>query len=460
METKQETNWLTYQTGDPFTDVGGYVWEYLMEKFPNKNPTQIIELVATIYIREWDQKMHPFFANSKITHNTYGGKKDKSLNDTLIFYRKVLNGSPDVVVTERGYCRMTGRQGTLFSAERSTTMLNGAGSLMNFHHALESGSMVSKEVLLRNFVMPLGAVQVGSMPAVVLSNDEQVSKFIAAQNCQAHLDNRGVGMGKGLRKAKASNPANALFDYVVEILQNIEYEFEIENPFQEGVALNLFHFSNFVNGPALQLHTLSATAFSFFGYCFKNFHKEWMAFVYAHYKVGTSKKKAKDDEANEDSPQSFPNPVLTTIMNEGNLTFAFLAWVRSDKRLNFQIVELYQLLIRNMDKRTTQLLRRIAVFVTNECSDDETTKTLRKLNSAKTRRDVFATLIKLVEKNKDNKEALIQLEDVEFLFPDGYSWLEMRNILLIAIYEQLYELNRKVGDVGEAAEVEQIEEEN
>ena len=113
-----------------------------------------------------------------------------------------------------------------------------------------------------------------------------------------------------------------------------------------------------------------------------------------------------------------------------------------------------------MDKRTTQLLRRIAVFVTNECSDDETTKTLRKLNSAKTRRDVFATLIKLVEKNKDNKEALIQLEDVEFLFPDGYSWLEMRNILLIAIYEQLYELNRKVGDVGEAAEVEQIEEEN
>jgi CRISPR-associated protein Cst1 len=445
-----EINWFIQPTGDPFTDVGGYVWEFLSKKHPNKKPIEIIEIVAKIYINDWEQKMHPFFANSKITHNSFGGKPDKSLTETRIFYRQILDEAPELVVSKKGFCRITGRETAVYSAERSTTILNGAGSLMNFHHAFENGSMVSKEVLVRNFVMPLGVVQVGGLPAIVISNDERITRFIVEENCQKHLDALGQNIKKGLRKAKASNPANALFDYILRILQDIKYEFDIEKPNIEGVSLNLFHFSNFVNGVALNLHTLSASAFNFYGYCLKRYSKEWLTFVNAHYKMGDDKKKDKKEVAlEEDAPESHPNPILNKIMKGSNLTYEFLSWVVNGKQLNFKIIELYQILIRNMDKRTLQVLRRVAEFVANKCSDDDTTKAIKRLNSANSRQDVFIALLKLVEKNKDNEEALIRLEDVEFIFPEGFGWREMRNILLIAVYEQLHEANRKVGDVGE-----------
>lgn len=458
MMKEQEIDWLTQQTGDPFTDVGGYVWAYLIRENPDKKPIEIIELVARIYIYDWEQKMHPFFANSKITHNSYGGKRERSLKDTVLFYGKVLKSAPDVVVNPKGYCRITGQRTALLSAERSTTMLNGAGSLLNFHHAFEGGSMVSKEVLIRNFAMPLGVVQVGSMPAAVLSNDERISRFIVEENCRKHLERKGINLKSGLRKSKASNPANALFDYVMQVSKKVEYKSELEEIDEEGVSLNLFHFSNFVNGPALGLHTLSAAAFGYFSYCLKHYRREWMAFVNAHYKVRAEKKKDKDTP--DEDIRSFPNPVLNTILKGGNLTFQFLAWVRSGQTLSFHIVELYQILIRNMDKRTIEVMRRIATFVAQNCSDDETKRVLR-LRGANTKREVFKELLRLVNMNKDNQEPLIKLDDVEFLFPEGYSWIEMRNILLIAIYEQLHVLNRKVGDVGEVDEAEdELTEEN
>lgn len=110
-----------------------------------------------------------------------------------------------------------------------------------------------------------------------------------------------------------------------------------------------------------------------------------------------------------------------------------------------------------MDKRTLNVLRTVATFVAQKCSDDDITKTLRKLNSATSRQDVFFTLLKLVEKNKDNEEPIIRLDDVEFLFPEGFHWREMRNILLIAIYEYLHEANRKVVDGGELPEMDKEE---
>lgn len=449
-----EINWLTQATGDPFTDVGGYVWAYLSNKFPNKEPIEIIEYVAKIYIYDWEQKIHPFFANSKITHNSYGGKKEKSLTDTVMFYRRIFDEADESVIKRKGFCRITGRQGAVYSAERSTTILSGAGSLMNFHHAFESGSMVSKEVLLRNFVMPLGVIQVGSLPAIIISNDEKVSNLIAGINCQAHLDALGGGStNKGLIKSNASNPANALFQYVINIHKKIEYELDIDSSDTKKVALNLFHFSNFVNGVALNMYTLSEAGFEFYTYCLKKYKFEWLNFVNAHYKIGEPKKKDKTEEIVETVIESHYNPILSKIMIGENLSSFFLNWLLKGNKLNFKIIEIYQIIIRNMDKRTLNVLRTVATFVAQKCSDDDITKTLRKLNSATSRQDVFFTLLKLVEKNKDNEEPIIRLDDVEFLFPEGFHWREMRNILLIAIYEYLHEANRKVVDGGELPEM-------
>ena len=42
-------------------------------------------------------------------------------------------------------------------------------------------------------------------------------------------------------------------------------------------------------------------------------------------------------------------------------------------------------------------------------------------------------------------EAIVTVKDyVDYLFPDSDSWKEMRDVLLIAIYEKLHKLKKKV----------------
>lgn len=44
-----------------------------------------------------------------------------------------------------------------------------------------------------------------------------------------------------------------------------------------------------------------------------------------------------------------------------------------------------------------------------------------------------------------NDEAIVTVKDyVDYLFPDSDSWKEMRDVLLIAIYERLHKLKKKV----------------
>ncbi len=54
---------------------------------------------------------------------------------------------------------------------------------------------------------------------------------------------------------------------------------------------------------------------------------------------------------------------------------------------------------------------------------------------------------------KDGAAPLITVEDyVEYLFPDGGNWTEIRDVLLIATYQKLHEIHM-------AVDIEPIEEE-
>lgn len=431
--------WLTRPTGDPFADVGGFVWQLLERRFSNSDPTQILEEVAKIYIREWDNKLHPIFANSTITHKTYTSDKKKSLNATMELLKKIIQEDKSVVASYDGFCRITGRKDVLFNADRTNSVLNGSGSLLNFHHGLEGGALVCKEVIIRNFVMPLGVVQVGSMPAIVISNYEQVTRLIAEENCKLHLNKIGQTASSGIQKAVAGNPTNALFEFASLCIDRLSVDNEV------GVTMNLFHFSNFVNGPALQLYTLPAIIFQFYAYCLDRFRKEWLDFVKAHYRI-IEKKKSKNDDHTELAPEVFSNHLLNALLNSSKISPFILNWVKRQHRLDFKIIENYQTKVRNMDKRTLEAIRRVAIFTVADRSDDAIKKTLRRLDGARSPREVRRTLLGLVEENydTDNFEPLIRLDDIEFLFPEGYHWTEIRDILLIAVYEQLHESNRKV----------------
>lgn len=102
-----------------------------------------------------------------------------------------------------------------------------------------------------------------------------------------------------------------------------------------------------------------------------------------------------------------------------------------------------------MDKRTLAKIKELADFIIADSSDDEITKSISNINKQKSSNELRRYLLKLVmdynRKHSDNPKPLITVEDyADYLFPDGTYWNEVRDLLLIAIYQKLHELNKKV----------------
>jgi CRISPR-associated protein Cst1 len=108
-----------------------------------------------------------------------------------------------------------------------------------------------------------------------------------------------------------------------------------------------------------------------------------------------------------------------------------------------------------MEKRTVDKIKQLADFIVRNPDADFIKKCIKRISGAKRSFELRQFLLKLNTDNylKDGSAPLITVEDyVEYLFPDGGNWTEIRDVLLIAIYQKLHEIHI-------AVDVEPIEEE-
>ncbi|QEC69320.1 type I-B CRISPR-associated protein Cas8b1/Cst1 [Panacibacter ginsenosidivorans] len=459
-----EINWLTHPTGDSFADIGGFVIEYLQKKKPDKSILELIEEVTNIYVKKWDNNLHSFFLNSTITHNSNKGQK--GINKTIAFYKGLFDGKD----AEDGYCRITGQKGKVFQGTRDNHIMSGSATLINFHHGFESGIRLSKEALIRIFFVPLGVEQLGDKVAVLTSNNEGITRHFVQRNVDNNFRDIASGISKSIQRSEFSNPANALFEYANQCIENVKtvtFDEDTGRSKTQGTTLNLFHFTNFGASPTINLITLPASVFAFYAYCIREHKKEWQSFIFRQYSNSKFKNAQFDDvskswfnnkeEVDYSTFKVWRNSVFEALLN-GNgqiIRKAFLAHSKS-RILNFKIIEQYQINIQNMDKRTLTKIKELADFIVNDRSDDEIKKSMTRLNGSKSSNGLRYFLLKLADKNyKDgNDEPLFSIDEyVEYLFPDGTYWNEIRDLLLIAIYQKLHETNKKI-------EVELIENES
>lgn len=444
-------NNYTSPTGDPFADVGGLVIEYLFEKKPDKSIIDLIEEVTNIYVNHWDNNLHTFFLNSTITHNSCKG--EKGIQKTLNYYKGLFDEDAGV----NGFCRITGQKGKVFSAGRDNHIMSGSATLINFHHGFESGIFLSKEALIRVFFVPLGIQLLGDKNALLTSNNEAVTRFFVRKNVDDNIRDLASGISKSVQKSDFNNPVNALFDYALQCLENIKtitYDAESGTSKLTGTALNLYHFTNFSASVTINLHTLPAIIFNFYGYCILKHKKQWQNFIFRYYSNSKFKNGSFDEHSDvwknnkeEFGYQSFriwKNIIFENLINDKSILKYFLQHSKTHQ-LNFNIIEIYQINIQNMDKKTLIKIKEISDFIVNGRSDDEIKKSMTLLNKAKSNHELRYFLLKLAGKNylEGNEKPLFSLEEyVEYLFPDGVSWREIRDLLLIAIYQKLHETNK------------------
>ncbi len=441
--------WLTKQTGDPFADTGGYVIRYLWEIYPEKDIDELIEFVTKIYVNNWEGKLHTFFLNSTITQPAFKG--DRKIVETLKYFNSLLKETQEYEV---GYCRISGRHGKLYTAGRDNSIMSGSGTFINFHHFFDSGIKLSKEIIIRMHFVPLGSLLLSGKVALLKSNDEALSYFYVENNVKNSLSNISSGVKEGVLKSEFKNPANALFDFVNKTI----HQMKTYKSLDKSASLTLYHFTNFGASPEIDIYQLPATVFMFYAFCHKiNYKIDWLNFIRSHYY--NSKKKNAIYNSNNEVIELVKKGKIETINREEYQTWTnwvykgksivpeFLRWSKNGNKLHFDIIRVYQQNIRNMKKETIDKILELADFIITDRSEDDIKKLITKLNRASKAYELRRFLLNLVAENynKDNEKPLITMKDyTDYLFGDGGGTGELRDVLLIAIYQKMHELNLKV----------------
>lgn len=436
-------DWLYQRTGDPFADTGAWALEVFQKEHPGEDILKLINRLAHIYVDYWDAKIHPFFLNSTITQPAFKG--EKKIEETLKYFKGLLEETEE---NKEGYCRILGQKTKLFPAGRNNHILSGSGTFLNYHHAFEKGIMLSKEVLIRIFFVPLGSVFVGNRVAVINSNKTEIEKWFVKRIVQENLKVIGSGNPEGVLKSPYSNPANALFEFVKECIYSLDI------PEDDSVEVSLYHFTNFGASPEISLYTFSARLFKFYRKILKSdFKADWQRFIRSYYRSKEATYKEQDDAfvieskkevtpVSEETVKGFYNSIYLKLLNDQDIRSSMTAWCHRQylQQRPFQfyhIASLYQTFLKDMKKETLEKIERIADLVVGNDKRNRWLNQLRKVQSDWKFRNF---LIDIIEDNnsKNGKEPVITLKEyVEYFQADGVYSREIRDLMLISIYEKL-----------------------
>lgn len=460
-------DWLFCPTGDPYVDAGGYALEEFAKCNPAASILELIEKVTDIYVDRWDGKLNTFFLNSKITQTKFDRKKKK--DETKKYFASILY-EKDIEYTE-GYCRILGKEAILFSAGRNNSILTGSGAFVNFHHSLQNGLMLSKEVLIRLFFLPLGCELLDKKNAVLQSSSEELSRFFAQRCCSRIMAEVASNLSEGVLKSNAKAPATSLFRFIDEAIEQKKIQGE------RAESLTLHCFTNFGASPEVSIYQLPFPILVFYMFTQRaQYKQQWSAFVFPYFKssdykeikydeatnVCTAKQKKENAFLEEEVFKYWRNTIYERLLNDQSILPYILK--RSVKhQFDWMLVEYYAHKIRKMKKETISKIMEMADFILQSNNEEAVKKIIKKLDGIKSSYLLRRFVLKdIVAKNyaDGNQEPIIDVEIyANYLFPDTASWQETRNLLLIAIYQRLHEKNVQF-DIELSEEFEELEETN
>lgn len=448
-------------TGDPFVDMGGLV----METLPEKTIEDKISFATNIYIDNWKGKLHSVFLHSKITHISLSNKPDVQRKGTLEYYLGALKGKG---ATSKGFCRICASNQLLYDAERKNYPLVGSGEFTNFHHFQEPGLLICKDCLIKLFFLPLGILQSAGNLMFLQIQNEYEKKLWQKDVILNNLDKISHGTSEGILKSKYTNPQNALFYFASSLITRFEiYDYP-------SLQVRLFYFTNFGSKPNIEIYDLPTPVFSFLKRVLKpDLRPHWSYFIKRHYQF--RKTVNFDEEKNEWVEVKKKNSISLDIdnyagTNKNTIHYLLLSGKsilghlrKIYKRMEFPvyIAIAYLKEVRKMKQEQIDLIQKISdkIISLSENAKDYK-KYITNIEGARYGYQLRGAIIKMVKDHYKNgkQEPFVRFNDyVEYLFPDGQSWYEVRDFLLISLYEKLHQLRIEPDKISDE-EIQDIEE--
>jgi CRISPR-associated protein Cst1 len=448
------------KTGDPFVDAGGIALRYIAEKFPEKNTMQLIEWATQIYVERWESKLNAVFLNSPITQASKKAKQ--KIMSTLTFFIEMTTNKKNV-----GFCRFCGQKAHLTQAGRDKSCLVGSGAFVNFHHGHEEGLMICPSCVTKYFFLPFALIQMGNLAllhTVTNFGEEYWKKKTVVQN----LDKLSRNSSDSILNSDLKKPKNAIFFLAAELINEFQNELLNEN-------LTLYYFTNYAASVDCSVYSIPNPVFIFLSKTLKSVSTQWNQFVYSHYYFPRAKSdevnsgQKRENQAIEDQYFNKNNSVYNALLEGKSILGMMKKYYRNQTTKNSgfdsRMAVYYAKEVLQMTNEQIAMIRKIGLKVFDLMeSGDNFKKYMVKLEGTTKAHQFRSALLTIVKRNylEGNEEPIVTLEEwVNYLFPDGSYWGEVRDLLLIFLYEKMHESNIRIdlheSEVEETTEQEENE---
>ena len=425
--------------GNPFVDAGvSAICQWLgqgtqPEAITIDDLKQTINNIAPILQTNagWGN-LHSIFPNSVLTNPSF------SQRNRVALFQDLCGNYVDTLeeLGQTGDCIGCGRRDANCVLKRENVPLTGSGTLRNFFPTFDAGVGYCAACALAIQLSPLVFVASAGKFLMLHSNSWRALRSWA-RVCVEDVRQQAIRQEiSGCYNRGYSNPRNGLFYMTSEM---VRYE---ETRLDENIILQIYYFSNYGQGPELEIFHLPAPVFRFLRYAYQGeFRRAWQQIVRSGYQqVKWDKVESEDDYKNKIN-------LVYEFLLQGRSILGFFINRRARKaRSNWELLSLYLREVRNMNESRLNAIKQVGDFIAESIRKSERDRRLRQLESAGNYsecRNILRFVIR--DRIQQGEEApLFSLDDyLEHLFPDSPDqatfWRETRDLLVFRIYEKLHD---------------------
>ncbi len=434
--------------GNPFVDAGVCgICEWLgrnvqPEQITTADLEEVVNDVAPLMQTDvgW-RNLHGIFPNSVLTNAAYRKQ------DQVELLKKACKGYLDTILelAEAGDCMGCGRRPANTWLSRTNVPLTGSGKLRNFYPTFADGAGYCSACAFAIQLSPLTFMGTGGKFLTLHSNSWRALKSwarVCLEDVRQQQLRRDI---TGCHNPGYANPRNGVFYMAREMLKYQEMR-AIEN-----IALQVYCFTNYNQGPELEIFYMPAPVFKFLRIVYQDeFKNSWRIIVRSAYvKVNWDKVKSEEDYKNR------TNLVYEFLLEGYSILTFFLNRRVRKTRGNWELLSLYLKEVRTMEQTQLDKIKKVGDLIANAIKESGRDRRLRQLERARSYgecRNILRYVI-LDRIQQGATEPLFSIDDyMEYLFPsstsfDATPWRETRDLLLFRIYETLHNWLQEQGFV-------------
>lgn len=439
-------------TGNPFVDAG--IWA--LSQWINKKPEElnkedlkgVVNDLTYVYLnKKWSKNLFSVFPNNPLTNPSVKDKKER--------YSKFLTELIDAIDVQdvAGDCISCGRRNKIQRWGKDKIPLTGSGKFINYFSYGADGADYCPACTFAVQFVPIVMYACGNM-LLLHSNSTKVMEYWSRRTVENVKKQIVAGEFTGCYNEGYKNPVNALFHVIQDVILHYDEKWYLEKP-----SISFYHFTNYNQGPNLNIYHVPTPVFTFLAYIpHHEKYDDWLKVVMKGYwRVNWEKVKEGGEYKNN------PNMVYNNLLEGKSIIGFFIDRKNKEAIGGWDLIEHYLEEVRNMDEKRIDAIKKVGDELADYIKTADDMKTLQKLETTSNYNNYRNLLRKVIKKRIENgiEDPLFTFDEyVNYLFPKGnLTWKETQDLILFRIYEQLQKWIIEQGKEDEIITSSEMEEE-